>query len=390
MNAYDSSYAIGLMTGTSIDGIDAILAEITETESEYPLIHPLTSLFSRFNPDHRTQILDLCRNDAPIYDIARLHMEMGHWLADTVNRLLQKVSIPPSRIRIIGMHGQTIAHYPPGQTHHQGFTVQIGDPAIVAAETEIDVVSHFRQMDMAMGGQGAPLVPYFDYAVFRSFEESRVLLNIGGIANITIIPPKAKIDEIMGFDTGPGNMVLDALMEQLTAGHKHYDNSGELASHGNKHNDLITQWLHHPYFSKNPPKSCGREEFGREYTLGLLRQMREMGLSSPDMMRTATAFVATTIKNAISQYVPTDIALIAAGGGCHNPVLMKELAQELPLVRPWESTDGYGIPGDMKEALAFAYLAWQFVHNRPTSVFQITGAQKSVRQGMLTPKGVSG
>lgn len=378
-------YAIGLMTGTSADGIDAVLAQITETESEYPVIQMVDSLFAPFDTHQRERILSLCRKNAPLYDVARVHTELGHWLGDTVNELLENTAVPRECIRVIGMHGQTIAHYPGTEEQTHGFTVQIGDPAVLAAETGIDVVSHFRQMDVAMGGQGAPLVPYFDFAVFHSSRESRVLLNIGGISNITILLQEAQIDEITGFDTGPGNMVLDALMEQITGGKQHYDASGELARQGKTHEGLLALWLQHPYFTRKPPTSCGREQFGREYSLGLYQQMKEVGLSAEDMMRTATAFVAASIRQAISRHAPTSVALIAAGGGCHNPVLMNELVSGLSLIRPWETTDNYGVPGDMKEAMAFAYLAWQFIHNRATSIPHITGARKSVRQGMLTP-----
>ncbi len=379
-------YAVGLMTGTSVDGIDAAMVEITEREGElFPAIRLIHSIWGPFSSEQRAKVFQLFRPTASVYSMGQLHVEFGHWLAAAVNRVIEETTIPRDEVKVIGAHGQTIAHYPAKNSEDYGFTIQIGDPAVLAAETGIDVVSQFRAMDMALGGQGAPLVPYFDFAVFRSAREDRVLLNIGGISNITLLPCAGAVEDVMGFDTGPGNMVLDGVMELVSHGAHHFDHNGEMARQGRVCVKFVNEWLSHPYFSRLPPKSTGREEFGKDYYTAVYEQMRQAGLIPADMLRTVTAFVAQSIAKAIVSVQPGPFALIATGGGSHNQTLMDELTKHLSLVRPWEVSDGYGIPNDMKEAMAFAYLAWQFLHGRPTNVPRVTGASAPGMQGMWTP-----
>ncbi|PSR32382.1 MAG: anhydro-N-acetylmuramic acid kinase [Sulfobacillus benefaciens] len=379
-------YAIGLMTGTSADGIDAALVEINEnSDSEFPgvqLVHFLTMPY-----DHhlRKRVLQLCSPKAPVVAMGDLHVELGLRLGDAVNQLLAESHVSRQTVCAIGSHGQTIAHYPSGESRPLGFTIQIGDAATIASRTGIGVVSEFRAMDMACGGQGAPLVPYFDYAVFRSLNEDRVLLNIGGVANVTILPHGGAVETTVGFDTGPGNMVLDGLMELISGGTIHYDHNGALAQRGCLHRGLLEQLMSHPYFKKVPPKSTGREEFGQAYCKALLRHMKALQLRPEDMLRTATEFVAETIAQGIRGVQSSPFALIASGGGVHNTSLMKAITERLNLSRPWCMSDSYGIPSDAKEAMAFAYLAWQFLKGRPTNIPSVTGAQKSVLQGTWTP-----
>lgn len=379
-------YAIGLMTGTSGDGIDAALVEMKEDEgSPFPSIHWVHSVFVPFDTGQRKDIFSLFSPDAGVLAMARMHVQLGQWLAEACLQLLEETNISSDEVAVIGSHGQTIVHYPPSIQSSSGVSVQIGDPAVLAARTGIGVVSQFRAMDIAYGGQGAPLVPYFDYATLRSSYEDRVILNVGGVANITFLPRDAALDDVVGFDTGPGNMVLDGLARQVSGGARDFDEDGALASRGSAHDDLIQKWLAHPYFSCTPPKSTGREEFGTVYYQRLHDEMAGLGMSAEDMLRTATRFVARSIAQAIATVSSGPYALIATGGGTHNKTLMQELVSTLNVVRPWESTDHYGIPGDMKEAMAFAYLAWQFIKGRPTNLPRVTGAAGSVLQGMWTP-----
>lgn len=381
-------YAIGLMTGTSGDGIDAALVAMREKQDgdPFPAIRLVHSVFVPFTAGQRENIFSLFSPDAGVLAMARMHVQFGYWLTQACQQLLEEAHITPEAVEVIGAHGQTIAHYPPNPlSSSPGVSLQIGDPAVLAAKTGIDVVSQFRSMDIAHGGQGAPLVPYFDFVALRSPDEDRIILNLGGVANITFLPRQATLEDVVGFDTGPGNMVLDTLTHLVTQGAYDFDESGDFAGRGRSRDDLVHKWLQHPYFLRTPPKSTGREEFGIDYCQRLYAEMTAMRLSPQDMLRTATRFVAQSIAQGIAEVSAGPYALIATGGGTHNKTLMQELAGGLNMVRPWESTDHYGIPNDMKEAMAFAYLAWQFVQGRPTNLPRVTGAAQPVLQGMWTP-----
>ncbi len=379
-------YAIGLMSGTSADGIDAALVEIEEVaDSDFPRAQLRHFLYIPFSEEQRQRIFTLFLPNASVTVLGRLDLELGEWFASAANRLLTEVGVASCAVRAIGCHGQTVAHEPPENGGLRGFTLQIGNSAIIAAKTGIPVVSRFRDADMAAGGQGAPLVPYFDYAIMRSSDEDRVLLNIGGVANITVLPRRASLEDVIGFDTGPGNMVLDGLIDRLSVGREHYDRDGRVAAQGTPQAELVADWLRHPYFARRPPKSTGREAFGTGYVEWLFGTMDAHELSPHDMLATATAFVARTIADAIDSVTKRPVALIATGGGSRNRVLMQAVAADLNLLRPWETSDTYGISGDAKEAMAFAYLAWQFLAGRPTNLPSVTGASQRVLQGVFTP-----
>ncbi len=377
-------YAIGLMSGTSADGIDAALVQITPNGSELSigLEH---ATFEPYAAEERSRIFAAFAPDFPAQELARLNWHMAEWFARAVQRLLDEAGMSPKDVLVIGSHGQTIAHYPPQPQGAQGYGMQIGEPAMIAALTGIDVVSNFRTADMAAGGQGAPLIPYFDYALLKSDIETRVVLNIGGIANITVLPAGASPKDVVGFDTGPGNMILDGLVELVTDGRQHYDEEGALARAGRCHDQLLHRWLAHPYFFRTPPKSTGRELFGLSYCRALYDDAKREGLTPPDLLRTATALTAESIARGIRTQITEPFALIVSGGGINNPVLMDELKSRSHLMRPWQSATEYGIPSDFKEAMAFALLAWQFCRGVPTNVPRATGAARSVVQGSWTP-----
>lgn len=375
--------AVGLMSGTSADGIDAALVEI-DGDVARPSLKLVHALMEPYSEEERRQIFAAFSLNYEAHKLGQLNWDMGRWFARAVDRLLSEACVAPEQVQIIGSHGQTIAHYPPATSQDDmGYCIQIGEPAVIAQLSRIDVVSDFRAADMAAHGQGAPLIPYFDYALLHSQEEPRIVLNIGGIANITVLPTDTTPDSLVGFDTGPGNMVLDGLMEIMSDGTQHYDRDGALAAQGIVQKPLLGRWMRHPYFSMKPPKSTGRETFGMAHCTKMVQEAHEV--SPPDLLRTASAWVAETIAQGIASQMTEDFALIASGGGVRNPVLMAELAARLPLVRPWESATRYGIPTDYKEAMAFALFAWLFIQGHATGLPHTTGAMHSVMQGSWTP-----
>lgn len=378
----ESVYAVGLMSGTSADGIDAALVELIGPERPYPGMHLIEALFVPFEEGVRQEIFQAFQPDAPVVRVGQLDRVLGERFAQAANQVIDAAGVTRSRVRVIGSHGQTIAHYPDGPT---GFTWQIGSPEVIAARTGITVASGFRMMDVALGGQGAPLVPYVDWALLSSSTEDRVVLNIGGIANVTVLKASGTLEALLGYDTGPGNMVLDGAMSLLSGGVQTVDLDGACARKGQVHQTLLARWLAHPFFARRPPKSTGREQFGLDYVRACLDEAREIGLPETDLLRTLTGLVAESIAQGIRLSVPGPFALIASGGGVRNPVLMEELAARAALSRPWQGTGDYGLPEDAKEAMAFAYLAFQLTERRPTSMPAVTGGSHPHVQGTLTP-----
>jgi anhydro-N-acetylmuramic acid kinase len=276
---------------------------------------------------------------------------------------------------LIGCHGQTVYHE--GGVH----TLQIGEPAVLAERTGVAVVSDFRARDIAAGGQGAPLVPYVDYLLFRHPKRTRIALNIGGIANITVIPAGAAPEEVVAFDTGPGNMVIDAMAQEYSKGKLRYDRSGKIARSGKVNERLLGELLADPYYTRRPPKSAGREQFGAEF----VKRMKLSGLPLQDLIATATALTGAAIALGVAFDASwTRPELIVSGGGVHNPQIMAHLASELPETTISTSTR-HGINADAKEAIAFAILAYETWHGNPSSLPSATGARKRVVLGTLTP-----
>ncbi|WP_053960344.1 anhydro-N-acetylmuramic acid kinase [Sulfobacillus thermosulfidooxidans] len=371
-----SFWAIGLMTGTSADGIDAALVKIMG-DDPWPTCQLIAFDYHPFSKKLRHDIFSLFQTSISLWQLGYVHSQLARDSADSVQRLLDYQGLQAEDVRVIGFHGQTISHFP-----EIGFSLQIGDATLLAALTGIPVVSNFRAGDLAVGGQGAPLIPYFDYAMFRSKARTRVLLNIGGIANITIIPQDAAIQDVIGFDTGPGNMLIDGTIALISHGKQAFDEGGHIAGLGQANAVLVKKWMSHPYFKQAPPKSTGREVFGLDFCQQLVSEMQRQHMSQEDSLRTITAFVAESIAQSIRQYVFDPYDLIVAGGGMHNQTLMTELSTRLGRIN-WQKTDDYYIPGDAKEAMAFAYLAWQYLEGRPTNVPSVTGAKKAVCLGNL-------
>lgn len=349
----------GIMSGTSLDGIT--IAAVDLNGSKWNLLEYTTVPYPK---PLRERLLAVSNAEAHTGEIARLHFELGEQYAKAVHRLKAKPAL-------VGCHGQTVFHGP-------GCTLQLGEAQVLAERTGLPVVSNFRPRDIAAGGQGAPLVPFLDYLLFRSPRKNRVLLNIGGIANVTIIPAAAKPEQVVAFDTGPGNMVIDQLAWVITKGKQSYDRDGRLARKGKPNQQLLRDLLRDKYYKRKPPKSCGREQYGREFIAQLLATQLDLH----DLIATATLLTPVTIYEAIKHVNAGE--LIAAGGGTRNPQIMNHLRGLLPGTHI-QTTDDYGLPAEAKEAVAFAILARQTWLRRPGTLPSATGARHAVVLGQITP-----
>jgi anhydro-N-acetylmuramic acid kinase len=343
------------MSGTSLDGIDVALVEVSGKRVE-----TIGFQSTPYPKGVREAILGL---DSPAA-ISRCNVRLAELYSRAVLRAVRRWGA----VELIGCHGQTVYHE--GGRH----TLQIGEPAVLAERTGVPVVSNFRARDIAAGGQGAPLVPFVDYLLFRHPKRTRVALNIGGIANVTVIPARAAPAQVTAFDTGPGNMVLDALAREIG---QPYDRGGRIAESGNVDRALLHHLLSDPYYRRRGPKSAGREQYGAEY----VARLKKSGLPLRDLMATATLLTASTIAIGIRGVGPAD--LIVSGGGAHNRQIMVHLAALLPEMTIATSTD-YGVDVDAKEAVAFAVLAHETWRRRPSNLPSATGARRAVVLGSIT------
>ena len=383
----NKKHVIGLMSGTSVDGIDAAVVEITGHGLETTVNLIAFETFP-FPPDVPQQILALCHPDTSRVDeICEMNFYIGYLFAEAVKHILQKNGIPTSDIDLIGSHGQTIHHLPrdpnidynantTGRNIKKPSTLQIGEPAVIAHETGIPTIADFRVADMAAGGQGAPLVAYPDYLLFHDSVKTMGLLNIGGIANLTVLPANGSFDSVSAADTGPGNMCIDAVVSEITDGRERYDKAGQRAAQGTPYQSLIDEWLNHPFFQLTPPKTTGREMFGHTFAMECLAACHKHSLSDNDSIATLTELTVQTVALYISQFVseqnPIDI-LYVSGGGVHNQTIMQQLNEAL-VGTAVEPVDNSGISADAKEAIAFAILANESLHGQAGNLPSATGA----------------
>jgi anhydro-N-acetylmuramic acid kinase len=356
---------IGIMSGTSLDGVDAAVVDI-----EAGRVHTVAFHTTPYPTSLRRAILEVSDTTTTTASISRLSFRLGEVYARAVLDVCRRKNIPLDSIHLIGCHGQTIYHES-GRN-----TLQIGESAIIAERTGIPVVSDFRTRDIAAGGQGAPLVPFVDYLLFHSRARSRVALNIGGIANFTALSKEGKV---VAFDTGPGNMVIDALVALHTAGKQRYDRGGRIAALGRINRRLLDSLLADPYYKRKPPKTAGREQYGAEFVRRLLKSKSPL----PDLIATATALTAATIAMGVERFAGACDELIVSGGGAHNPQIMSHLAAFLPHVAMATTAD-YGIDVDAKEAVAFAILAHETWRRRPSNLPAATGARRPVILGKIS------
>lgn len=381
----DSHLLVGLMTGTSADAIDAALVRVGGADElprvlayrETPLDAPL-----------RREVLEMAAAEfVHPEQMMRLDAALGERYAIAVNELLAAAAVSAASVDAIGSHGQTIRHLPRHRNDGMALSLQIGSAAILAERTGISVVSDFRTRDTASGGEGAPLVPLVDWMLFRSASESRLLLNIGGMANVTFLPRGAAIEEVMAFDTGPGNAVIDALVTAQSAGAERFDRGGARAARGSVSAALVEELLADPFFEMPPPRSTGREHFGEGYARSLADLAVGLGLKDDDAIATATELTAASIERGVRRFVLTRGAVDAvyvSGGGAHNPVLMNALARLLGPARVQELS-ALGIEPDAKEAMAFALLAHRTLLGLAGNVTGATGARHPVVLGHITP-----
>ena len=372
----------GIMSGTSLDGIDVAIVDLGRKRGGVR-IKPLAFSSTPYPKLVREALLSVSNSMVHTSAISRLNFLLGELYADALRKTCRRARISLHSVVLCGMHGQTIFHE--GQPveylgRHISSTLQIGEAAVVAERTGLWVISNFRERDMAAGGKGAPLVPYVDYLLFRDRRRARVALNIGGIANISIIPAAAEASEIIAFDTGPGNMIVDALVARHSDGHQLYDRDGRIARSAHINQRLLDAMLRDPYFDLAPPKTCGREQYGADFVNGLLAT----GIALADLIATATEFTAQSIARAISHHADEAREVIASGGGVRNRQIMRRLRDLLPDFAIVTS-DAYGIHPGAKEAIAFAILAYEHVHSRPANLPSATGARHAALLGKSSP-----
>lgn len=374
--------AAGIMSGTSADGINVALARLSGrgwktrlrllAHAEYP-----------FPRKVRETILSVMNAEARVADLARLNFLLGELYADAVLRTEKQFGL---RSELIGCHGQTIYHQgePAAYLGHRlAVTWQTGEGAVVAARCAVPVVSDFRPADMVAGGKGAPLVPFLDYLLYRHARRGRVVQNLGGIGNLTAIPAGAGPEQVAACDTGPANMVIDAVTQQLF--HRAMDRDGRIAARGRPMEKVVAEILRQPFFRRHPPRTAGREEFGREFVSRFLRRCAQA--KPEDVVATATLLTARSIGQAVRMVAPegNHRDFIVSGGGAHNQTLLQMIAREVePLGLRVVPSDTFGLPSAAKEAVAFALLAYQTWHREPSNVLSATGAKQAAVLGKLS------
>jgi anhydro-N-acetylmuramic acid kinase len=386
----------GVMSGTSVDGINVALVRLSARGQECPRYTLLGHAGYPFPAPIRRAILAMMNAElAHVADLARLNFLLGELYAEAVAKTARKHRL---KLDVVGCHGQTLYHQGvPQRFLGRKFAVtwQTGEGAVIAARLGVPVVSDFRPADMAAGGKGAPLVPFLDYFLYRDQHVARIAQNIGGIANLTAIPAGASLREVLAFDTGPGNMVMDAVMEELFG--KRYDRDGKVAASGRVLDGAVAKLMSAQFFRQKPPRTAGREEFGREYVARFLQLCH--GASKPDVVATATALTARSIADAVERFVlprfvvPRTAArrkqagrqMIVSGGGAKNPTLMAMLRDAVTqLGIKLHFSDEFGLPAEAKEAVAFALLAHETWHRRPSNVPSATGAKRAAILGKIS------
>ncbi len=375
----------GIMSGTSVDAIDVAFVEIRGDGIDLDV--KLVGFHEHsFPPGVPAEIRAASDSAVTAADVSRLHFRLGEVFAEALEHASRACGIGLSALDLVGSHGQTIHHEVPVRSGERSVvpnTLQIGEASCIARVSGCPVVSDFRSADICAGGQGAPLVPYADYLLFRHDQRGRVALNIGGIANVTAIPAAQDASEVLAFDTGPGNMVIDALVARVTNGAQTFDQDGDMADRGEINQDAVSAFLDHPYFSQPAPKSTGRELFGPPYADALASAT---GSGGPDLIATATGLTVRSILLGIERLVRPRMRiddLIVSGGGCRNRVLMRGLREGLPRTNVCRSDD-FGVPHGAKEAIAFAMLAHATFHCRPSNLPSATGASQPVVLGKIT------
>lgn len=378
------------MSGTSADGIDVALVDIRggalrlrvqlDAFNIYPYPKPLQKELIEIASGVPISVTRLCQ----------LNVYIAEQFSEAILRLAGETKIDLSAVDLIGSHGQTVQHCPTpirkGKKKMRS-TLQLGEPSVIAERTGITTIADFRPRDMAAGGEGAPLTPYLHYHLLRHPKKSRVIINLGGISNVTYLKAGGRLDETIAFDTGPANILIDGLVSHLTQSKKRFDRNGAMAKRGSVHPGLYSELMRHPYLKRKPPKSTGREIFGAAMLQKLLQRQKNLGLSDDDLIATTTAFTAGAIAIHLKKFILKKGAIdevIVGGGGVRNPVLMGAL-RELLSPFPVLSYEDIGYDSRAIEAMTFAVLAYQTFFNRPTNIPSVTGADHPVVLGKIIP-----
>jgi anhydro-N-acetylmuramic acid kinase len=380
----DKIRIVGLMSGTSADGVDVAIVDIKKQK-----VNLLAFDVFWYSNALRREILCLCHPETSSLDnICHYNFVLGEVFAESIVKLCKKSGIALDSIDLVGSHGQTIYHNPRGKRYNKKLirsTLQIGEPSVIAQRTGITTVADFRPRDMAAGGEGAPLVPYADYILFGHNKLSRAVQNIGGIANVTFLPCCCEQNDIVAFDTGPGNMVIDGVVRLISDSKRRFDSGGKIAAKGKVNTRLLNEMLRHPFFKRCPPKSTGREEFGESFSKRVYTQARKKGVTDSDIVATVTAFTAKSIALSYQRFLPVlPDEIILCGGGSHNKTLVSMLQSELADTK-FLFTDDFGISVDAKEAVSFAILAWATVKGLTNNIPGVTGADSPVIMGKIIP-----
>lgn len=373
--------AVGLMSGTSLDGVDAVLCEIhgsgVDTKVKQIAFEtlPIPGLI-------KEKIKACCHDQGSVSLVCSLNFELGELFAQAAQSVCQKANVKTEELGFIASHGQTIYHIPKAYEDYHASTLQIGESAIIAQRCGCPCIANFRVKDMAVGGEGAPLVPFSEYILYRKEDQAVALQNIGGIGNVTILPKQASIDDVFAFDTGPGNMIIDEAMLQLYQ--KNYDANGQIAQSGKLIPLLVEEFKQDPYIHKPFPKTTGREVYGQAYTIDLLKRYEQE--RKEDLIATLTWFTAYSIAENYRQFVlpQHDLSqVILSGGGAHNLAIRQYLQEELPQIQVTTQED-LGYSSDAKEAVAFVILGNETIHNKFSNVPKATGASQKVVLGNIT------
>ena len=375
---------IGLISGTSADGIDAAIVEIEGAPPSLS-VDLISFTFVPFGADRRQRIFALFDPSTSTVDrICQMNFALGEWFAAAALQAIDEAGLIPSDVSLIGSHGQTIYHSVEVESPVKS-TLQIGEAAVIAEQTGLTTVADFRVADVATGGQGAPLVSYMDWLLLRHPEHTRAVQNIGGIANVTCLPAEDNPAGILAFDTGPGNMLIDYAANRATAGTQTFDQDGALAVRGQVDKNLLAELMSHPYLAHPIPKTTGREQFGTQFGAQVWAQAEALGLSGEDIIATCTAFTAASIADAYRRFLPVLPAeVIVGGGGANNLTLLAMLAERLAPASVM-THQALGLSSDAKEAMAFAVLAYETIHGRPGNLPTCTGAGKQTILGKITP-----
>ncbi len=380
-------YVIGLMSGTSLDGMDAAIVEISEEDKlEINLVDFISQPYTKTEKERLLELVN--EKTGRVNQVCRLNVRLAEKFAELVFALLEKAGMEAAEVDLIGSHGQTIYHEVNDRAHPA--SLQIGSGAIIAERTGITTVANFRMRDIAAGGEGAPLVPYVDYLIYSQPDKNRVLQNIGGIGNFTYLPAGGELADTRGSDSGPGNMLIDAVVEKITSGKKSFDEDGKMAAAGQINQELLAELKEHPFFELPFPKSTGREVFGKEYLAQIMQLANKYNLEKNDLVKTVTALTAWSIIDSYQRAIngPID-EIIIGGGGSYNLELVKlikdycqaNLSEQITVLTQEE----IGFSSEAKEAVAFAVLAYQTMQGRANNVPGATGASYPVVLGDIIP-----